>query len=102
MIIYFYRTDVPLEVSTIKSCWKKGINAGGSRNDPEKFSLNPQYLLHLKESCWSKEGNECSSVLVGLMQEHRRSEKNKRLAMIPIGFFIYKVREYNQSKVQKL
>lgn len=73
------------------------MNAGGSRNDLEKFSMNPQYLLTLTEpddvnndSDVPIEKGKCS-ILLGLMQEHRRSEKNKPLAMLPIGVFIYKV-----------
>ncbi|KAK6625532.1 hypothetical protein RUM43_005831 [Polyplax serrata] len=81
--------DTPLEVGFIKSSWKKGVNAGGCRNDLEKFALNPQYLLHLKESNHA-EGEEMCSVLIGLMQEHRRSQKNRRLSLVPIAFFIYK------------
>lgn len=80
-------------MSVVKNSWRKGVNAGGCRNDLEKFSTNPQYLLKLSEpddvpDIPIEEG-KCS-VLLGLMQEHRRSEKNKPLAMLPIGIFIYK------------
>lgn len=35
-------------VKAIKGSWQTGLNAGGSRNDIEKFATNPQYVLTLK------------------------------------------------------
>ncbi|CAG2062962.1 unnamed protein product [Timema podura] len=79
----------------VQGCWMEGENAGGCRNDLEKFSRNPQYLLTLSEPDEPDPESEevvaprCS-VLIGLMQEHRRSERNKELRMLAIAFFIYK------------
>ena len=33
----------------MKGSWEEGTSAGGSRNNLEKFSTNPQYLLTLPE-----------------------------------------------------
>lgn len=88
-LYYILPTDIPKQVNITKNSWKKGVNAGGSRNDLEKFSTNPQYLLTLTEPD-EGDSSRCS-ILLGLMQEHRRSEKHRHVAMLPIALFIYKV-----------
>ncbi|XP_067008228.2 calpain-A [Anabrus simplex] len=92
-------TDIPKQVKIEHGSWVEGENAGGCRNDLEKFARNPQYLLTLTErddfDPESEEEPKCS-ILVGLMQEHRRSEKNKELRMLAISFFIYKTDTPNE------
>ncbi|KAJ9587491.1 hypothetical protein L9F63_028257, partial [Diploptera punctata] len=74
----------------------RGVSAGGCRNDLESFATNPQYILKLTEPDDPDPDSEVPaatphcSVLIGLMQEHRRSEKNRELRMLAIAFFIYR------------
>lgn len=37
------------QAEMIHGQWIEGVNAGGCRNDLEKFTVNPQYLLTLTE-----------------------------------------------------
>ncbi|KAK7792935.1 hypothetical protein R5R35_008075 [Gryllus longicercus] len=86
-------SDASDQVKIIQDRWTEGENAGGCRNDLEKFATNPQYLINLTETddpdSESGDTAKCS-LLVGLMQEHRRSEKNREMRMRAIAFFVYK------------
>lgn len=74
------------QVTSVKSKWELGYTCGGCRNDLGKFASNPQFLLAIED----EEGAD-GTVVVGLMQEHRRSDRGKRLESLQIGFSIYKV-----------
>ncbi|KAK2186212.1 hypothetical protein NP493_210g00025 [Ridgeia piscesae] len=82
-------------VHCVKGQWEVGRSAGGSRNDLEKFATNPQYLLTLKEPddfdpvTDDPENEGKCSVVIALMQEHRRSRRNMGVKMLQIGFIIY-------------
>ncbi|XP_064097877.1 calpain-A-like isoform X1 [Macrobrachium nipponense] len=78
------------QVKAIKGEWVVGESAGGSRNDFEKFATNPQYLLTITEPDDDDENEGRCSVLIGLLQEHRRSLRSLGVKMIQIGFVIYK------------
>ncbi|KAK3859138.1 hypothetical protein Pcinc_034716 [Petrolisthes cinctipes] len=85
------------QVKAIKGEWVKGVSAGGSRNDFELFSTNPMFLLRIHEpnyddypSDFNNGDEDRCSVLVALMQEHRRSKKHFGVKMLQIGFVIYK------------
>ncbi|XP_042211063.1 LOW QUALITY PROTEIN: calpain-A-like [Homarus americanus] len=79
------------QVKAIKGEWVKGVSAGGSRNDFEKFATNPQYLLTVTEPD-TKDDNVCS-VLVGVMQEHRRSHRHLGVKMQQIGVVLYRTED---------
>ncbi|XP_071538694.1 calpain-A-like isoform X2 [Panulirus ornatus] len=78
------------QVKAIKGEWVKGKSAGGSRNDFEKFATNPQYLLTIEETDSDEESEGTSSVLVAVMQEHRRSHRNMGVKMLQIGLVLYR------------
>lgn len=61
--------------------------AGGCRNYPT-FVKNPQYVIDLKEDA---DGDGKCSVLVALMQKHRRKQRKMGVQDLCIGFSIYKV-----------
>ena len=63
--------------------------AGGCRNYPT-FVKNPQYVVELSED---DDGDGKCSVLVALMQKHRRKQKKMGVQELCIGFSIYKVSE---------
>ena len=61
--------------------------AGGCRNFPT-FTKNPQYVIDLKEDA---DGDGKCSVLVALMQKHRRKQKKMGVQDLCIGYSLYKV-----------
>ncbi|XP_045616999.1 calpain-A isoform X2 [Procambarus clarkii] len=78
------------QVQAIKGEWAEGSSAGGSRNDFDKFATNPQYLLTLTDPDMEEDGESKCSVLVAMMQEHRRSNKQQAVKELQIGFVVYK------------
>ena len=37
------------QVQEVFGWWERGLSAGGSRNDLEKFAINPQYMLTISQ-----------------------------------------------------
>uniref|UniRef100_A0A8C1SMH6 Calpain-2 catalytic subunit n=1 Tax=Cyprinus carpio TaxID=7962 RepID=A0A8C1SMH6_CYPCA len=72
--------------------WRKGSTAGGCRNYPNSFWMNPQFLIKLEEQDDDPTDNEegCSFV-VGLIQKNRRKMRKVGEDMHTIGFAIYDV-----------
>ncbi|XP_066552806.1 calpain-2 catalytic subunit isoform X2 [Amia ocellicauda] len=72
--------------------WRKGSTAGGCRNNPYTFWMNPQYVIKLEEEDDDPDDNEvgCSFVL-GLIQKNRRRLRKSGEDMHTIGFAIYEV-----------
>ncbi|XP_050697521.1 calpain-A-like isoform X2 [Eriocheir sinensis] len=83
------------QVQAIRGEWIEGVTAGGSRNDFAKFATNPQFLLKVEHGAEATEGGGggLCSVLVGVMQEHRRSRKDFGVKMLQIGFVVYKTKD---------
>lgn len=75
-------------VCTVKGCWEEGCTAGGSRNNLELFSLNPQYLLTVLDI------TECPriSMIIALMQIRQYCKKHNKSRMLQIGFAVYKTK----------
>uniref|UniRef100_A0ABI7ZXS7 Calpain-1 catalytic subunit n=1 Tax=Felis catus TaxID=9685 RepID=A0ABI7ZXS7_FELCA len=76
--------------------WRRGSTAGGCRNYPATFWVNPQFKIRLEETDDADDdyygGREsgCSFVLA-LMQKHRRRERRFGRDMETIGFAVYEV-----------
>uniref|UniRef100_A0A8D1AZN5 Calpain-1 catalytic subunit n=1 Tax=Sus scrofa TaxID=9823 RepID=A0A8D1AZN5_PIG len=75
--------------------WRRGSTAGGCRNYPATFWVNPQFKIRLEETDDPEDdygGREsgCSFVLA-LMQKHRRRERRFGRDMETIGFAVYEV-----------
>uniref|UniRef100_A0A452TWC5 Calpain-1 catalytic subunit n=1 Tax=Ursus maritimus TaxID=29073 RepID=A0A452TWC5_URSMA len=73
--------------------WRRGSTAGGCRNYPATFWVNPQFKIRLEETDDADDdygGREsgCSFVLA-LMQKHRRRERRFGRDMETIGFAVY-------------
>ncbi|XP_037336736.2 calpain-1 catalytic subunit [Pungitius pungitius] len=68
--------------------WRKGSTAGGCRNFPATFWLNPQFKIALQHPDTGT--SECS-FLVGLMQKDRRKKRQEGQDMETIGFALYEV-----------
>ncbi|KAJ8392428.1 hypothetical protein AAFF_G00075530 [Aldrovandia affinis] len=72
--------------------WRRGSTAGGCRNHPNTFWINPQYKITLLEEDDDPEDDEVAcSFLVALMQKDRRRHRRQGQDMHTIGFAVYEV-----------
>ncbi|XP_056125748.1 calpain 2, (m/II) large subunit, like [Rhinichthys klamathensis goyatoka] len=72
--------------------WRRGSTAGGCRNFPNSFFMNPQFLIKLDEEDDDPADNEVGcSFVVGLIQKNRRKMRKVGEDMHTIGFAIYEV-----------
>ncbi|XP_037116174.1 calpain-1 catalytic subunit isoform X2 [Syngnathus acus] len=73
--------------------WRRGSTAGGCRNYPATFWLNPQFKLLLQNP--DAPGMSDCSFLVALMQKDRRKKRREGKDMETIGFAVYEVPSEN-------
>nr|XP_008124094.1 PREDICTED: calpain-2 catalytic subunit isoform X2 [Anolis carolinensis] len=79
-------------LSLMDGNWRKGSTAGGCRNYPDSFWMNPQYLIKLEEEDEDPDDPEKGcTFLIGLIQKHRRKQRKMGEDMHTIGFAIYEV-----------
>ncbi|KAI1886372.1 hypothetical protein AGOR_G00213340 [Albula goreensis] len=79
-------------VSKFDGNWRRGSTAGGCRNNPYTFWMNPQFKITLLEEDDDPEDNEVGcSFVVGLIQKNRRRLRKMGEDMHTIGFAIYEV-----------
>ncbi|KAM4565202.1 calpain-1 catalytic subunit [Fundulus diaphanus] len=69
--------------------WRRGSTAGGCRNFPATFWLNPQFKIMLTHP--DAPGKSDCSFLVALMQKDRRKKRQEGKDMETIGFALYEV-----------
>jgi len=82
--------------------WIRGCTAGGCRNFPDTFWINPQYHLTLEEEDDDPTDNQLGcSFIVSLLQKNRRKQKSKGEGLFTIGFAIYALKK-GMSKDQPL
>uniref|UniRef100_A0A3Q1E9X7 Calpain-1 catalytic subunit n=1 Tax=Acanthochromis polyacanthus TaxID=80966 RepID=A0A3Q1E9X7_9TELE len=83
--------------SLYQSEWRRGSTAGGCRNYPATFWLNPQFKIELQHP--DTPGQSDCSFLVALMQKDRRKKRREGKDMETIGFAVYEVRFKGRSGV---
>uniref|UniRef100_A0A7N8WXB7 Calpain 11 n=1 Tax=Mastacembelus armatus TaxID=205130 RepID=A0A7N8WXB7_9TELE len=82
--------------------WRKGSTAGGCRNHPNTFWINPQYKITLLEEDDDPEDDEVAcSFLVALMQKDRRRYRRHGQDMHTIGFALYEVGRTSNVHLKK-
>ncbi|KAM7377143.1 hypothetical protein PAMA_013766 [Pampus argenteus] len=75
--------------SNFQGEWRRGSTAGGCRNYPATFWLNPQFKILLQHP--DSPGQSDCSFLVALMQKDRRKKRREGKDMETIGFAVYEV-----------
>ncbi|XP_040905136.1 calpain-2 catalytic subunit-like [Toxotes jaculatrix] len=74
--------------------WRRGVSAGGCRNYPNSFWMNPQFVIKLDEvDDDPDDGEEGCTFIVGLMQKNKRRMRKMGEDMETIGFAIYELPE---------
>uniref|UniRef100_A0A4W4EX19 Calpain catalytic domain-containing protein n=1 Tax=Electrophorus electricus TaxID=8005 RepID=A0A4W4EX19_ELEEL len=82
--------------------WRRGSTAGGCRNHPNTFWINPQYKITLLEEDDDPEDDEeACSFLVALMQKDRRLSRRRGQDMHTIGFAVYEYRGCQNVHLKK-
>uniref|UniRef100_A0A8C5SPU5 Calpain-1 catalytic subunit n=1 Tax=Laticauda laticaudata TaxID=8630 RepID=A0A8C5SPU5_LATLA len=82
--------------------WRRGSTAGGCRNHPATFWINPQFKIKLLEEDDDPDDNELAcSFLVALMQKHRRKERHAGGDMHTIGFAVYEAQGCHSVHLKK-
>ncbi|KAK5898600.1 hypothetical protein CesoFtcFv8_008161 [Champsocephalus esox] len=74
------------------SSWRRGSTAGGCRNFPDTFWINPNFVIKLDEEDDDPDDGESGcSFVVGLIQKNRRRMRKMGEDMHTMGFAIYEV-----------
>uniref|UniRef100_A0A7N6BA62 Calpain 1, (mu/I) large subunit a n=1 Tax=Anabas testudineus TaxID=64144 RepID=A0A7N6BA62_ANATE len=82
--------------------WRRGSTAGGCRNHPNTFWINPQYKITLLEEDDDPDDDEVAcSFLVALMQKDRRRYRRQGQDMHTIGFALYEYRGCQNVHLKK-
>uniref|UniRef100_A0A8C4GEG6 Calpain-2 catalytic subunit n=1 Tax=Dicentrarchus labrax TaxID=13489 RepID=A0A8C4GEG6_DICLA len=88
--------------SEFEDTWRRGVSAGGCRNYPNSFWMNPQFVIKLDEvDDDPDDGEEGCTFIVGLMQKNRRRMRKMGQDMETIGFAIYEVRRQKERRCRK-
>ncbi|XP_064628930.1 calpain-B-like [Lineus longissimus] len=78
------------EMQINQGSWQKHVSAGGCRNFPDSFFLNPQYRVKLEDPDDDDDVDNCTLV-IELTQKGRRKQKRVGSQNLTIGFSGYEV-----------
>eukprot|EP00064_Thunnus_orientalis_P008714 superscaffoldBa00001059_g8737 len=88
--------------SEFEDTWRRGVSAGGCRNYPNSFWMNPQFVIKLGEvDDDPDDGEEGCTFIVGLMQKNKRRRRKMGEDMETIGFAIYEYSGKRQVHLKK-
>uniref|UniRef100_A0A8C2XRB1 Calpain 2, (m/II) large subunit b n=1 Tax=Cyclopterus lumpus TaxID=8103 RepID=A0A8C2XRB1_CYCLU len=89
-------------VSKFDGTWRRGSTAGGCRNNPYTFWMNPQFVIRLEEEDDDPgDGEVGCSFVVGLIQKNRRKLRKQGEDMHTVGFAIYEVPKQREVHLDK-
>uniref|UniRef100_A0A8C9UZ06 calpain-2 n=1 Tax=Scleropages formosus TaxID=113540 RepID=A0A8C9UZ06_SCLFO len=89
-------------VTKFDGSWRRGSTAGGCRNHPYTFWMNPQFRIKLEEDDDDPADKEVGcSFVVGLIQKNRRQMRKMGEDMHTIGFAIYEFRGQTEVHLDK-
>ncbi|GLD68552.1 calpain-2 catalytic subunit-like isoform X1 [Lates japonicus] len=87
--------------SEFEDTWRKGVSAGGCRNYPNSFWMNPQFVIKLDEvDDDPDDGEEGCTFMCGLDAEEQAPYEENGEDMETIGFAIYELPEEYSGKRQ--
>uniref|UniRef100_A0A8C3AAZ7 Calpain-2 catalytic subunit n=1 Tax=Cyclopterus lumpus TaxID=8103 RepID=A0A8C3AAZ7_CYCLU len=88
--------------SEFEETWRRGVSAGGCRNFPNSFWMNPQFVIKLEEvDDDHDDGEEGCTFIVGLMQKNKRRMRKMGQDTETIGFAIYEYSGQRQVHLKK-
>ncbi|KAM9847665.1 calpain-2 catalytic subunit-like [Aulostomus maculatus] len=88
--------------SEFEETWRRGASAGGCRNYPNTFWMNPQFVIKLEEvDDDPDDGEEGCTFIVGLMQKNKRRRRKMGEDLDTIGFAIYEYSGMRQVHLKK-
>ena len=70
--------------------WRRGVSAGGSRNNLTTFVQNSQYFVTLED----QGDDDLPTVIVSLIQKRRRNNNSDDDEMLSIGIFFTNIELY--------
>jgi len=80
--------------------WQKHVSAGGCRNFPDSFWLNPQYRIKLEDPDDDGDVDNCT-VVIALLQMGRRKQKRVGAQNLTIGFAVYRFEEDSMQYLEQ-
>ncbi|XP_076020371.1 calpain-2 catalytic subunit-like isoform X1 [Genypterus blacodes] len=87
--------------SEFEETWRRGVSAGGCRNYPNSFWMNPQFVIKLEElDDDPDDGEEGCTAIIGLMQKNKRRMRKMGQDMETVGFAIYELPDEHLGKKQ--
>jgi len=79
--------------------WQSHVTAGGCRNFPDTFHLNPQYRITLEDPDDDNDVVDECTIIIGLIQKGRRKQKRVGSQNLTIGFSFYKLEDDHHQYV---
>ncbi|KAM8945406.1 calpain-8-like [Pelodytes ibericus] len=89
-------------VTQFNGSWKKGVTAGGGKDNSDTFWTNPQFWITLENPDIDHKGSTtdpCCRIIVSLMQKDRRKKKTVGAILYAIGYYIYQSTRVKGIKV---